>query len=106
MQRPWGVRHERRDTERDEFVEFVLACGGRLHHAARMLTGDQHAAEDLVQTPLTKVFVSWKKVKNADEPMAYAVRMLHHTHVSSRRLRSSSEVPSPGAINGLAQRSA
>lgn len=51
-------------------MDFVHTCGPRLHHAARMLTGDTHEAEDLVQNTLTKVFVKWKQVTRAEDPVA------------------------------------
>ena len=49
---------------RDEagFRTFVEANGATLLHAARLLTGDHHRGEDLVQTALTKVYLKWGRV--------------------------------------------
>ena len=56
---------------RDEasFRAFVEANGATLLHAARLLTGDHHRGEDLVQTALTRLYLKWDRV---DAPLAYA----------------------------------
>lgn len=65
-------------SERDrEFHEFVAERRGRLLHTARLLTaGDPHLAEDLVQTALTKLYVSWTAFRRADNPDGYLRRVL------------------------------
>jgi hypothetical protein len=50
-------------TTAEEFVEFAEAISPRLRRTAFLLCGDWHTAEDLVQTALTKVFVSWRKIR-------------------------------------------
>jgi RNA polymerase sigma-70 factor (sigma-E family) len=77
----------------DEFATFVRETGAQLHRAALLLTGDQHAAEDLTQTTYAKVFASWRRVSRADNPLAYARTTLLNTFLSHRRLRRSSELP-------------
>lgn len=71
-----------------EFTEFVAARSHALIRAARLLTGDPHQAEDLVQTALTKLAARWRRV---DDPEAYARRIIYHDQVSwwrrRRRLR-------------------
>src|SRR3954465_2213282 len=49
---------------RDEagFRAFVETNGATLLHAARLLTGDHHRGEDLVQTALTKVYLKWGSI--------------------------------------------
>lgn len=49
-------------TSAEEFTEFAAAVSPRLHRAAFLLCGDWHTAEDLAQTALAKVFVSWRKI--------------------------------------------
>ena len=40
-------------TDRDtEFTGFVVSCAPSLRHTAYLLTGDRHAAEDLLQDAL------------------------------------------------------
>ena len=77
----------------DEFEEFVAATSGRLLGTAVLLCGDHHLAQDLVQTTYTKVFTSWRRVRGADNPVAYARAILLKTYLSHQRRRSSSESP-------------
>ncbi len=53
------------------FDEYVHARLGRWSRVAYLLTGDHHAAEDLLQNALFKLAVSWRKVR-IDTPDAYA----------------------------------
>jgi RNA polymerase sigma-70 factor (sigma-E family) len=77
---------------RDEagFRAFVEANGAALLHAARLLTGDHHRGEDLVQTVLTKVYLKWDRI---DAPLAYARRALVTAHIDSTRRRWWGERP-------------
>ncbi|HZC26539.1 MAG TPA: SigE family RNA polymerase sigma factor, partial [Actinopolymorphaceae bacterium] len=52
---------------------------------AYALTGDQHHAEDAVQTALAKLATRWHKV---DDPEAYVRRILYHDQVSRWRRRA------------------
>ncbi|GAA3813782.1 SigE family RNA polymerase sigma factor [Nocardioides panacisoli] len=74
---------KRRDTD-PAFADFVHANRGRMVTTARLLTaGDADLAEDLVQTALVKVYVSWHRVSG--EPAAYARRVLVNCFVDHRR---------------------
>lgn len=77
---------------RDEagFRAFVEANGATLLHAARLLTGDHHRGEDLVQTALTRLYQKWDRV---DAPLAYARRALVTAHIDSTRRRWWGERP-------------
>jgi RNA polymerase sigma-70 factor (sigma-E family) len=77
---------------RDEagFREFVQTNGATLLHAARLLTGDHHRGEDLVQTTLTKVYLKWGRI---DAPLAYTRRALVTAHIDSTRRRWWGERP-------------
>ena len=66
-----------------EFTEFVAARGHALLQVAYALTGDQHAAEDLVQGALAKAFVRWRQIRGEAEP--YIRRILYHDSVSRWR---------------------
>jgi RNA polymerase sigma-70 factor (sigma-E family) len=72
------------------FREFVKANGAALLHAARLLTGDHHRGEDLVQTALTRVYLKWDRV---DAPLAYARKALVTAHIDSTRRRWWGEKP-------------
>jgi len=77
---------------RDEagFRTFVQTNGAVLLHAARLLTGDHHRGEDLVQTALTKLYLKWDRV---DAPLAYARKALVTAHIDSTRRRWWGERP-------------
>ena len=77
---------------RDEagFRAFVETHGAALQHAARLLTGDHHRAEDLVQTALVRLATRWGRV---DAPLAYARRTLVTAHIDSTRRRWWGERP-------------
>ncbi|MDQ0366575.1 SigE family RNA polymerase sigma factor [Catenuloplanes indicus] len=69
-----------------EFHAFVAARRGHLLHTARLLTaGDPHLAEDLVQTALTKLYVSWAAFLRADNPDGYLRRVLVNAFITERR---------------------
>ncbi len=78
---------------RDEagFRAFVEANGATLLHAARLLTGDHHRGEDLVQTALMKTYRHWDRIVRRGEPTAYVRRVLVTTHASWRRRLSTTE---------------
>jgi len=59
-----------------EFRDFARTRGASLHRAAYLLCGDRHLADDLVQESLAKCFVHWGRVRRADNPDAYARRIL------------------------------
>lgn len=76
----------RADVRDAEFTAYVAAQRPRLVRAARLLTaGDQLAAEDLVQTTLTRLYVRWPRVSGADDPIAYGYRSLTNTFLDERQ---------------------
>ncbi|MFI1993816.1 sigma factor [Actinoplanes sp. NPDC020271] len=76
---------------------------------ARLLTaGDPHLAEDLVQTALTKLYVSWAAFRRADNPDGYLRRVLVNAFLRERR-RSwwrKASIGSTGNIRGKASTAA
>ncbi|MEU8007669.1 SigE family RNA polymerase sigma factor [Catellatospora sp. NPDC049111] len=96
-------------TDDDGFREFVHARLGRLSRIAYLLTGDHHAAEDLLQNALVKIASRWSKVSAGGAPDAYLRKVLYHEHVSawrrSRHLRAewpTAEPPEGGSGRDLA----
>jgi RNA polymerase sigma-70 factor (sigma-E family) len=79
------------DLEGD-FEGYVQARGPALLRVALLLTGQQHAAEDLTQAALEDALVHWGRVRRADHPDLYVQRMLLNRYLQGRRRRSSSEV--------------
>jgi RNA polymerase sigma-70 factor (sigma-E family) len=72
------------------FRAFVEANGATLLHAARLLTGDHHRGEDLVQTALTRLYLKWDRV---GAPLAYARKALVTAAIDSSRRRWWGERP-------------
>jgi RNA polymerase sigma-70 factor (sigma-E family) len=68
-----------------EFTEFVVARTQGLMRVAYALTGDQHAAEDLLQSALAKAAMRWSHINGDAEP--YVRRILYHDHISWWRRR-------------------
>jgi RNA polymerase sigma-70 factor (sigma-E family) len=79
-------------TASDEFVEFAAAASLRLRRTAFLLCGDWHTAEDLAQTTLAKIFVSWRRIRRADAAYSYATKTLVNTYFADRRLKRAGEV--------------
>ncbi len=75
----------------DEFAEFAKASYGGLRHAAWLLTGDGHAAEDAAQTALVRTYAAWSRVRR-DDAYAYARKVLVN-HVTDRWRRKLREYP-------------
>ena len=70
----------------EEFRAFVVARRPALLRLATLLTaGDEHLAEDLVQTALTRLYVAWRRVERDQGPEAYARRILVNAVVDERR---------------------
>lgn len=78
-------------TVEREFTAFVHERGHVLLQTAYALTGDQHAAEDLLQGALAKTFVRWRHINTTAE--AYVRQILYHDHISSWRRRRRREIP-------------
>jgi len=72
------------------FRAFVETNGAALQHAARLLTGDHHRGEDLVQTVLARLYLKWDRV---DAPLAYARKAMVTAHIDSTRRRWWGERP-------------
>jgi RNA polymerase sigma-70 factor (sigma-E family) len=73
-------------TSDEQYRAYVEARRGELLRMAILLTaGDQWAAEDLVQTALTRLYVAWSRVR-ADSLDAYVRRSLLNALIDHRRL--------------------
>ena len=75
----------KRDVE-EEFADFVRVVSPRLLTSAWMLSGDPHVAEELVQESLARVYTHWRQAR-ADNPVAYARRVLVNLHTDRWRKR-------------------
>jgi RNA polymerase sigma-70 factor (sigma-E family) len=69
----------------DGFRAFAHSRLAYLSRVAYLLTGDHHAAEDLLQNALVRLATAWPLVARAGDPVAYARRVLYNEHVSTWR---------------------
>jgi len=76
------VRRSQRDAE---FEAYVAAARPRLRRLAYSLCGDWHAADDVVQSALAKLYVAWPRVARAANPDAYVRRTLVRTTIDESR---------------------
>lgn len=84
-----------------EFTDFVVERTHALFRVAYALTGQQHAAEDLLQGALAKAAQRWPKISSNAE--GYIRRIIYHDHVSiwrrmSRRRESPVAIPPEHAV--------
>jgi RNA polymerase sigma-70 factor (sigma-E family) len=79
-------------TSAEEFVEFAEAMSPQLRRTAFLLCGDWHTAEDLTQTALEKVFVSWRSIRRQGAAHAYTHRTLVNSYLAHKRLKRTNEL--------------
>ncbi|MEV4753941.1 SigE family RNA polymerase sigma factor [Micromonospora sp. NPDC049559] len=89
----------------NEFDIFVRARTAALLRSAYLLTGDQHLAEDLVQSALARTHRSWKRLHHSGNAEAYTRKTMYHLQVSWWRRRRvpeslSGELPEPRRYAG------
>ena len=71
---------------RARLEEFVTTRTPALIRLAYLLTGDQHAAEDLLQSALLKAARRWKHIRN-ENPDAYVRAAMYHEQINWWRRR-------------------
>jgi DNA-directed RNA polymerase specialized sigma24 family protein len=78
-----------------EFEAYVAARRRGLLRTAYLLTGDQHSAEDLLQSALAKLYLSWDKVQRREALDGYVRRIMVNEHISwwRRAWRRNSTAP-------------
>jgi RNA polymerase sigma-70 factor (sigma-E family) len=76
-----------------DFSAYAAARWGRLVRSAVVLGCTLDEADDLVQTTLLRCYLSWSKVRRADDRDAYVYRILLNCHRDSRRRRWWGECP-------------
>src|SRR5271170_6794112 len=75
----------------EDFVEFATAAAPQLRRTAFLLCGNWHTAEDLTQTTLTKMFVSWRRIRQREAVFSYASRTLVNTYIADKRTKRPGE---------------
>jgi RNA polymerase sigma-70 factor (sigma-E family) len=93
-------------TDRDaDFTAYLGARQPRLLGIAYLLTGNRHEAEDLLQTSLAKLYLSWDTIRDRGNVDAYARRILVNENNSRwrrawrRRELVTDEVPDTTAVH-------
>lgn len=83
------------DEAKARFGEFAASRTPALIRVAYLLTGDQHAAEDLVQSALAKTLARWSSLRH-DDPEGYIRAVMYREQVSRwRRPRRETLVGAP-----------
>lgn len=97
-------------TDRDtEFAAYVAARQASLLRTAYLISGDRHTAEDLVQTALAKLYLSWDKISRRDSIDGYVRRIIVNEHNSlwrrpwKRRETSTDELPESTTVDHTAR---
>lgn len=65
----------------EEFSGYVATHRKALMRTAYLLSGDHHAAEDLVQGALAKAYASWRRIREKGSTDAYVRRVLINEHL-------------------------
>lgn len=81
---------------RDVFDAFVRARHTALLRYGTVLTGDPHAAADLVQDALERTGLAWSRVQQQGDPEGYVRRVMANRNISTwRKLRRERLVEAP-----------
>jgi RNA polymerase sigma-70 factor (sigma-E family) len=90
------MRHDAGELD-ENFTAYVRDRGQHHLRVALLLTGDWHAAEDLVQASLVKLYRVWPRIETGTGtgtgPDAYLRRIMVNTHRSWWRARWRRETP-------------
>ncbi len=95
-------RTGRRERQAADFTEYLAARQAALLRTAYLLCGDLHQAEDVLQTALAKLYLSWDKVRDHGSLDSYARRIVVNEMNSlwrrpwHRRERATDQLPDTG----------
>src|SRR5680860_100334 len=99
-----GKERSRTASKDADFAAYMAARQPSLLRTAYLLTGDRNSAEDLVQTALAKLYLSWDKVQKRDLVDGYVRAIMVNENNSlwrrawKRKEISTDEVPETGAV--------
>ena len=100
-----GMERSRTASKDAEFEAYMAARQQSLLRTAYLLTGDRHAAEDLVQTALAKLYLSWDKVQRRELLDGYVRRIMVNENNSlwrrawKRKEVTTDELPERSSVN-------
>ncbi|WP_405017759.1 SigE family RNA polymerase sigma factor [Kitasatospora sp. NBC_00070] len=76
-----------------EFTAYVRERRASLYATAYHLTGDRHAAEDLLQSALFSTYRAWDRITDKAAVGGYLRRTMTNLHISAWRRRKVAEYP-------------
>jgi len=79
------------DTSAGDYDDFVRTRTPALLRLGYLLTGDQHLAEDLVQSALARTHRAWGRLHKAGNAEAYTRKTIYHLQVTWWRRRRVAE---------------
>lgn len=88
-----ALRDEVTTVAAPDFDDWVAARGPALLRLARVLTGDDAHAEDVVQEALSRALPRWSRISGLADPYAYVRRMVVNEHTSWWRRFRRREMP-------------
>jgi RNA polymerase sigma-70 factor (sigma-E family) len=68
-----------------EYLAYVHGRVTALRRTAYLLSGDRHAADDIVQETLTKLYARWRRIHHVENVDAYVNRILVRVFLDDRR---------------------
>lgn len=74
-----------RGPDEQQYTEYVRARLPMLRRIAYLLCGDSHRADDIVQNAITKLYVHWKRARDADNLDAYVRTIVVRTFLNEQR---------------------
>ncbi len=91
-----------------DFEAYVQASAGKHKRLAYLVTGDLHAAEDLLQAAYAKLYPKWDTVRTYDAPDAYLRKVMISLRTSWWRRHKNREwsTDQPPELGGVADHGA
>ena len=89
---PRAVMTDRAARDAD-FAAYLQARQASVLRTAYLLSGDWHAAEDLTQETLLRMYDVWRRVSASGPPDAYAHKVLVNLHRQALRRPARREQP-------------
>jgi len=80
-----------------DFTAFATRAQAELGRTAWLLTGDVHAAAELVQIALVRTYTAWPRAR-AGDPTAYARRVMANARIDTWRRRRREVLVAPEAV--------
>jgi RNA polymerase sigma-70 factor (sigma-E family) len=75
-----------RAADEEQYVEYVTARLPGWRRTAYLLCGDVHRADDVVQATITKLFLHWRRAREAENLDGYVHTILVRSFISEQRL--------------------